>query len=354
MVAWQTKTLGDICDEVDGIIQTGPFGSQLHESDYSSDGIPVVMPKDIVEGRIVTDSVARIGEDHVERLARHKLAPGDIVYGRRGDIGRQALIREGQAGWLCGTGCLRLSLGEKVIEPLYLHYYLRQEAVIKWIANQAIGATLPNLNTSILRSVPVKVPPLPIQRRIASILSAYDDLIDYNLRRIKILEEMARSLYREWFVEFRFPGHAKVPRIASAIGPIPKGWEARPLEALMIAQIGGGWGKEAPEDDHSEAAWVIRGTDIPDGRRCQVSDVPYRYHTVSNLRSRRLERGDIIFEVSGGSKGQPVGRALFVSTQLLLAFGGESVICASFCKRISPDREKYGSELLYLIVSGRL
>ena len=185
------------------------------------------MPKDIIEGRIDTEGVARVSPAHVERLSRHRLKAGDIVYGRRGDIGRQALIRKEQEGWFCGTGCLRLSLKDSVLNPLFLHYYLRQESVVSWIANQAVGATMPNLNTAILRSVPVKAPPLPVQRRIASILSAYDELIENNQRRIQILETMARALYREWFVEFRFPGHENVPRVASPLGDIPQGWEVK-------------------------------------------------------------------------------------------------------------------------------
>ena len=80
--------------------------------------------------------------------------------------------------------------------------------------------------------MPVDVPPLPFQRRIAGILSAYDDLIENNQRRIKILEEMARSLYREWFVNFRFPGHEKVPLVDSPLGPIPKGWEVKALQEI--------------------------------------------------------------------------------------------------------------------------
>ena len=182
------------------------------------------MPKDIIEGRIVTNSIARIAPEHVERLSRHKLKPGDIVYGRRGDIGRQALTRQSQAGWLCGTGCLRLSFGNSIIDSLFLHYYLRQADVIKWITNQAIGATLPNLNTSILRSVPIRLPPLPTQRKIAAILSAYDDLIENNQRRIKILEDMAQNLYREWFVKFRFPGYQNTRFVDSPLGRIPEGW----------------------------------------------------------------------------------------------------------------------------------
>ncbi len=236
---WCEATLGEICDEVGGIIQTGPFGSQLHESDYSSEGIPVVMPKDIVEGRIVTESAARISPEHVERLSRHKLELGDIVYGRRGDIGRQALIRLEQKGWLCGTGCLRLSLGDSVIDSLFLHYYLRQKSVIRWISNQAVGATMPNLNTGILRSVPVSFPSLPVQWLIAGILSAYDELIENSQRRIRILEEMARSLYREWFVHFRFPGHENHPLVPSSLGDIPQGWEVKPFTEVADVLSGG-------------------------------------------------------------------------------------------------------------------
>ena len=84
---------------------------------------------------------------------------------------------------------------------------------------------MPNLNTGILRTVPVRFPPLPVQRRIAGILSAYDELMENSQRRIRLLEAMARSLYREWFVHFRFPGHEKHPRVASPFGDIPQGWE---------------------------------------------------------------------------------------------------------------------------------
>lgn len=82
MSIWKETTLGEVCDEVKGIIQTGPFGSQLHQADYSEVGIPVVMPKDIIEGQISADTVARVSAEHVERLSRHRLSAGDIVYGR--------------------------------------------------------------------------------------------------------------------------------------------------------------------------------------------------------------------------------------------------------------------------------
>ena len=196
------QTLGEICDEVDGIIRTGPFGSQLHKSDYRDEGLPVIMPKNIINGRIELDGIARIGKDDEFRLREHKLAKGDIVYARRGDIGRCALIRERENGWLCGTGSLRISLGNKIVSPVYLYYYLNHPYIISWIQNQAVGATMPNLNTTIVRSIPISYPPLPTQRKIAAILSAYDDLIENNTRRIQILEAMAQTLYRHWFVDY--------------------------------------------------------------------------------------------------------------------------------------------------------
>jgi type I restriction enzyme, S subunit len=232
---WTVRTLGEISDDVGGVIQTGPFGSQLHESDYVEDGIPMVMPKNILDGKIDTRDIAFIKEEDVERLQRHKMSVGDIVYGRRGDIGRRGLISARENGWLCGTGCLRVSLGDCVLNPTYLYYYLGQPSVVSWIANQAVGATMPNLNTGILRSVVIHYPRLPVQHRIASVLSAYDDLIENNTRRIKILEDMAQMLYREWFVNFRFPGHEEVRMVDSELGPIPQGWTAKCVtEAVFV------------------------------------------------------------------------------------------------------------------------
>lgn len=251
-MTWCQKTLGEVCDAGGGVIKTGPFGSQLHESDYSPLGTPVVMPKDIIDGKVSEKSIARIAESHVDRLAHHQLRPGDIVFGRRGDIGRQALITTNQSGWLCGTGCLRITLGHSELDPQYLHYYLRDEVVIEGIAQQAIGATMPNLNTSILRGIEIRFPRRAQQRNIAAILSNYDDLIENNTRRIAILEEMARRIYEEWFARFRFPGHENVRMVESELGLVPDGWAVVRLDQILVLQ---------------------RGFDLPTKAR---SDGPYR------------------------------------------------------------------------------
>ena len=115
-------------------------------------------------------------------------------------------------------------------------FYLLTDARL---SRHAGGAAQPLVTQTVLKQVEVSVPPLPVQRRIAGILSAYDDLIENNQRRIKILEQLARSLYREWFVHFRFPGHNKVKMVPSSLGPIPHGWELKNVKEVIARRPNG-------------------------------------------------------------------------------------------------------------------
>lgn len=205
-MSWEKKTLGDIAKS----IQTGPFGSQLHQSDYSETGIPVVMPKDIVNGKISEDSIARVSNQHVDRLCRHKISVGDILYSRRGDVGRCAFATETEKDWLCGTGCLKVTINTEQAVPQFVFFQLQKAETIGWIVNHAVGSTMLNLNTSILSDVPIEIPDIAIQEKIVSILSAYDSLVENNRKQIKLLEEAAQRLYKEWFVDLRFPGHENI------------------------------------------------------------------------------------------------------------------------------------------------
>jgi type I restriction enzyme, S subunit len=159
---WEVTDLAKVCADCNGI-QTGPFGSQLHESDYSEEGVPVVMPKDLIGFRIRTDTIARIPEETADKLSRHRMQPGDIVYGRRGDIGRRAFLMPYQIGWFCGTGCLRIRPNTRAVNGWYLFNYLGQDDVVGLIAGRAQGVTMPNLNTSVMASVPVKLPTRKLQ-----------------------------------------------------------------------------------------------------------------------------------------------------------------------------------------------
>ena len=215
-MSWEKVKLGDIAAN----IQTGPFGSQLHQSDYSEEGTPVVMPKDLVAGHISEASIARVSDDHVSRLGRHKIQVGDILYSRRGDVGRCAFATEYEKGWLCGTGCLRVTIDTEKAVPKFVFYQLQKAETVGWVEKHAVGSTMLNLNTSILSNVPLELPPIAEQKRIVDILSAYDDLIENNQKQIKLLEEAAQRLYKEWFVDLRFPGYENTP----VVDGVPEGW----------------------------------------------------------------------------------------------------------------------------------
>ena len=225
MKEWKKVKLGEISSN----IQTGPFGSQLHQSDYSTEGIPVVMPKDIVNGRIDVSSIARVEEHHVNRLSRHKINGEDILYARRGDVGKCAYVTNEQKSWLCGTGCLRVTIDRLKANPKFVFFFLQTAPSIGWVENHAIGSTMLNLNTSILSEVPVYLPSLPIQHRIAEILSRYDSLIENYQKQIKLLEESAQRLYKEWFIDLRFPGHENT----KIVDGVPEGWEKANLGMLV-------------------------------------------------------------------------------------------------------------------------
>ena len=199
-------TLGALVGSGKGFIQTGPFGSQLHADDYVENGIPVVMPQQLGDNEITMDGISRVAEQDRNRLARHVMREGDIVFSRRGDVTRRAYITEKEDGWLCGTGCLLLRLSHPECDNRYLTRFLGLHAARSYLTRHAIGATMPNLNQGILASVPVVLPPRKHQERIVGMASAYDDGIENNRRRIRLLEQAARLLYEEWFVRLRFPG----------------------------------------------------------------------------------------------------------------------------------------------------
>lgn len=170
------------------------------------------------------------------------------------------------------------------------------------------------------------------QKKIGEILSAYDDLIENNQKQIKLLEEAAQRLYKEWFVDLRFPGYEETP----IVDGVPKGWAFRPISELISYEIGGGWGEESPTGKNTKEAYVIRGTDLYGITHGDLLSIPFRFHTESNLSSRNLTDGDIVFEVSGGSRTEGVARCLLVSSAMLDAWRN-NVMCASFCKLIRPQ-----------------
>jgi len=362
---WPVLSLGDACEQGGGDIQTGPFGSQLHASDYVEHGIPSIMPKNIGDNRVSTEAIAYISEEDAERLSRYLVRPGDIVYSRRGDVEKRALIRDSEAGWLCGTGCLRVRPGDGNLDPVYLSYYLAHPVVRSWIVRHAIGATMPNLNTSILSSLPVVMPSKREQRRIAHILGTLDDKIELNRQMNRTLEAIARAIFKSWFIDFD-PVHAKAegrepvgmdPETAalfpdsfqdSPLGKIPKGWDVGCLEGLIAFALGGDWGKAEPDGTFTEPVYCIRGTDLPALQQGDLAELRLRYLKPSSLRKRALQPGDLVFEVSGGSPTQSTGRSLIVNEALPSSYE-YPLVCTNFCRLVRFNSSEIGLFIAMLL-----
>ena len=357
---WKATTLGELCAAQEGSIQTGPFGSQLHASDYVADGVPVVMPANIdVDGQVSEQGIARIREEDAIRLSQHRLKVGDIVFSRRGDVTRNALAKSNQVGWLCGTGCLKVRTGNgAVADASFLSYALRTPDAKAWLVRHAVGATMPNLNTGILSGIPLVLPPLAEQRSITAILSALDDRITLLRETNTTLESIAQALFKSWFVDFdsvrakmagRAPEGMDEATAAlfpdsfedSELGEVPRGWGWVPFGSLLAHTIGGDWGSDSPEAANDTKVAIIRGTDIPDLQQGAAGRVPIRYTSQKKLKSRQLQDGDLVVEVSGGSKDQPTGRSLYVTTALLDAFSCP-VEPASFCRLFRPHSKEIG------------
>jgi type I restriction enzyme S subunit len=308
---WKSTTLGQICAAQGGAIQTGPFGSQLHTSDYKEVGVPVVMPTNIGDGGIVLDGIARIDQSDVERLPQHKLKLGDIVFSRRGDVTKNALIRSHEVGFFCGTGCLKVRLGnESIANAKFISHCLRLPDIKDWLVRHAVGATMPNLNTGILSAVPIDLPPLQIQLEIASMLGALDDRITLLRETNATLEAIAQALFKSWFVDFD-PVRAKMEGRApegmdeataalfsdgleeSVLGLVPRGWFAIPIYDLAT-YINGAAYKAFEPNTEGLGRPIIKIAELKSGVTSQTA-----YSDVAMPEKYLIQTRDILFSWSG-------------------------------------------------------
>lgn len=311
MSEWRMSTLGEICREGGGFIRTGPFGSQLHRSDYTEDpdGIPVVMPKDMARGRIDTTSIARIDEVTASRLKQHLLSANDVVLSRRGDVGRTAWVFEEDLPAFCGTGSMRVHPGKsEVVRPAYLRFFFHTRLASDYLEGHAVGATMPNLNAGIVERMPVPIPPLAIQDSLIAILQSFDELLENCRRRVALLEKMARTIYREWFVKFRYPSHEDVPLVDSALGLIPEAWQIRTLADVADMVMG-----QSPKSEYYNADGI--GMPFHQG----VADFGSHFPTTRkwcSVDGRMARDGDLLISVRA-----PVGRINIADSDIIIGRG---------------------------------
>jgi len=227
---WKEVRLGDIAD-----VQTGPFGSQLHKENYVNKGTPIVTVEHLGNKWFTSQNLPMVSDEDKLRLAKYCSQEGDVIFSRVGSVDRCSYVSKEYSGWLFSGRCLRVR-PRSGINPEYLYYFLTNEGTKQYIRNIAVGATMPSINTKLLNEVPITIPSLEDQRRIASILSSLDRKIELNNKINADLEEMAQAIFKNWFVDFEPFKDGKF--VDSELGMIPEGWKVGCLGDLITIKYG--------------------------------------------------------------------------------------------------------------------
>ena len=283
MVTWPLKRMEELCEITSS--------KRIFAADYVSEGVPFYRGREITEkykGNLEVSTELFITEEKFREIERKSGAPkqGDLLLTSVGTLGSVYVVKLGDRFYF-KDGNLTWFRYFKELDSQFLYYWIGSPKGKAELQKCTIGSSQSAFTIVLLKSMEIELPPLPVQQRIAGILSAYDELIENSQRRIKILETTARTLYREWFVHFRFPGHENHPRVTSSLGEIPQGWEVKKL-----ADVAEDMRRNISKGQLEEPTPFVGLEHIP--RRSLALDA---WETTTELGSNKLEfkKGEILF-----------------------------------------------------------
>jgi type I restriction enzyme S subunit len=201
-IEWPVVTLGELIENKKAFLQTGPFGTALKASEYSKSGVPLISVREIRNGFIqIGNETPRVDEYTTNRLPKFVLKKGDIVFGRKGGIDRNALVTNIEDGWFLGSDGIFLRLADSD-DAEFISYVLHSRATKAWLIQNCEGTTMPSLNQKILSRLPVYYPPSSEKKKVSLILRHLNQKITLNKKTNQTLEQMAQTLFKNWFVDF--------------------------------------------------------------------------------------------------------------------------------------------------------
>jgi len=363
---WRMSLAADYCERVaDG----------THDSPkFLEAGFPLVTSRNLKNGKIdLSDANFISAEDFEEINKRSKVHQWDVIFTMIGTVGELYLVKEPHPNYAIKNVGL-FKCGGDELAGTWLYYYLSSPQIRQQIHARKKGTTQQYVALGELRKLPIYEPSsLAEKSKITELLRSLDDRIDLLRETNSTLEAISQSLFKSWFVDFdpvrakmdgRIPDGMDEATAAlfpdeldeSQLGTVPIGWKLVPFGQLLSHTIGGDWGTDAPNEKNSTRVAIIRGTDIPDIQLGVKSRVPIRYTSEKKLATRKLKHGDIVLEVSGGSKNQPTGRAIYLTNGLLGQFDC-AVEPASFCRLLRPCNKEVGvvlsQHLAYIYGQGK-
>jgi type I restriction enzyme S subunit len=229
---WPLAKFEEVAMPEKGAIVSGPFGSNIGSRFFVDEGVPVIRGNNLTFGnrRFIDDGFVFLTEEKAQEFRNCEAIKGDLIFTAAGTIGQVGIIPLDTRfeRYIISNKQLRVRCDKSKVSPLFLFLWFTTREMRQHIINKNSGSTIPLINLGILRNLPVPLPSLKVQKEIVATISAYDDLIENNRRRMVLLEESARLLYREWFVRLRFPGneHTRI------VDGVPQGWDRKTLSDL--------------------------------------------------------------------------------------------------------------------------
>lgn len=317
MVTWREMAIGDLGSPLGRAFATGPFGSSIGRKFFIDAGVPVIRGSNLstdVGLRLIHDGMVFVSEEKAAQHRRSIAQPGDLVFTCWGTIGQVGFIdTDGPfQRYLISNKQMKMTPDPEVAVGLFLYYLMSSPQMMDAVQRQSIGAAVPGFNLGQLRKMRVRIPDVPTQHRIAAFLCAFDELIEINGRRIELLEGIATSLYREWFVRFRFPGRENADLTESPLGLIPSGWRVARLADVARLVMG-----QSPKSEF----YNREGQGMPFHQGVTDYGTLLPTHRVfSTAGSRLAEVGDVVCSVRA-----PVGRLNLADQRLILGRGLASI-----------------------------
>ena len=372
MDTWASKELIDCT--TDGLISYGIVQPGRHDEE----GVPIIRVNNFKNGSLDTSDVLHVAVSIEESYKRTRLGGGEVLLTLVGSTGQTAIVTDDLVGWNVARAIAVIRPSPE-IGAKWINICLQSDETKRFLDDRANTTVQKTLNLADVKRIPIPIPPTAVRHAIETVITSITDKIDLNRRINQTLEAMAQAMFKSWFVDFD-PVKAKITAIeqgqdplraamraisgktdaeldqmprehhdelaataalfpdameASELRETPKGWNLAPFGSLLSYTIGGDWGTEAPDTVNDTRVAIIRGTDIPDLDQAELSRVPIRYTNQKKLATRHLQVGDIVLEVSGGSKDQPTGRSFYMTANALQEFDCP-VEPASFCRLLRP------------------
>ena len=325
---WIETTLDDVCTKITD-------GTHSTVKDNSNGDCLLLSCKNIKDGKIIVgENERRIDRSTLEKLRKRTgLQKNDILLTTVGTIGEVAILKTDEIDFELQRSVAIIRVNSNKLLHDYAFYISRSKYFLHQALSRSIGSVQTCLFLGAIKEIEINLPPLPEQKAIAKVLTAFDEKIELLQAQNKTLETMAQTIFKEWFGKYQIGDE------------LPEGWRVANINEFVESSIGGDYGKETTEGDYTEETICLRGTDLPDMKTGTPKKAPIRFLKASKLERCKVENGDIVVEISGGTENQSTGRVMYINERILSS-ANHPMTCVNFCRIIRPLKLEY-SYFLY-------